>query len=80
MPDRKKKFKEQFEKALLRRGQLVEMGYPEEKIIQTMMGEGFQSPVARAKTIRQTGIRQKKRFLHSFFMKLDSLMEKHNRS
>jgi len=45
MSARKEKFKKNFEKAELRRGQLVELGYPEEKIIQTMMGEGFQSPV-----------------------------------
>ncbi len=45
MTDRKKKFKENFEKAKLRRGQLEEMGYPEEKIIQTMMREGFYAPV-----------------------------------
>lgn len=45
MTDRKKKFKENFEKAKLRRGQLTEMGFPEEKIVQTMMSEGFSAPV-----------------------------------
>jgi len=45
MSSRKEKFKKDFEKAQLRLGQLTEMGFPEEKIIQTMMSEGFTAPV-----------------------------------
>jgi len=45
MSSRKEKFKKNYEKAKLRRGQLVELGYPEEKMVQTMMSEGFQAPV-----------------------------------
>ena len=45
MSSRKEKFKKDLEKAQLRCGQLTEMGFPEEKIIQTMMSEGFPAPV-----------------------------------
>ena len=45
MTSRKEKFKKDFEKAELRCGQLTEMGFPEEKIIQTMMNEGYSAPV-----------------------------------